>query len=457
MPSSSAVRRRVSRPSARRSEPAGRSPEPAAPLTLTISRLGAGGDGIATLPDGRACYVAGALPGEMVTAIPGARRGEGVAATLAAVLAPSPDRAVPPCPHAASCGGCTVQHIADAAYAAWKRGLAEAALARAGFAEPPLAPLARSAPRTRRRADLALRRGIHSVTVGFHGRASATVTDVPGCLVLHPALLAAALSLRRAAPGWRFLRREGEAAMTLAAEGVDLWLRTDGAPDAAARAALAGFARSAGLARLSWSRPGEEAEPIATLSPPSLRFGAATVRLPPGAFLQATEAGEAAIATAVLAALADLKDGARVADLYAGVGTITFPLAARFKVMALEGEAQAVAALKGGIASAGLSGRVTAAMRDLAASPLSPAEQTGLAAVVLDPPRDGAPAQVAALAAGPVSHIVYVSCNPNALARDAKVLREAGFGLVSAVPVDQFLWSAHLECVASFRRSPPSR
>ncbi len=463
MPLSSAVRRpdlqrsarrssapRGSRHSAHRSEPERHGA--AAPLTLTISRLGAGGDGIATMPDGRACYVAGALPGETVTAIPGARRGEGVAATLAAVLSPSPDRAVPPCPHAASCGGCAVQHIADGAYATWKRGLAAAALARAGFADAPLAPLARSAPGTRRRASLALRRQGPSVVVGFHARASAAVTDAPACLVLHPALTAAAAALRAAAPAWRFLRREGEAVMTLAEEGVDLWLVTDGAPDATARAALADFARSAGLARLSWSRPGGEAEPVATLAPPTRRFGAATVRLAPGAFLQATEAGEQAIVAAVLAALADLKDGARVADLYAGAGTLTFPLAARFKVAALEGDAQAVAALRGGIASAGLSGRVTAAMRDLAASPLSVAEQKGLAAVVLDPPRDGAPAQVAALAAGPVPRIVYVSCNPNALARDAKVLREAGFTLAAAVPVDQFLWSAHLECVAAFSR-----
>jgi 23S rRNA (uracil1939-C5)-methyltransferase len=95
---------------------------------------------------------------------------------------------------------------------------------------------------------------------------------------------------------------------------------------------------------------------------------------------------------------------------------------------------------------------VVAALRDLAASPLSPAEQKGLAAVVLDPPRDGAPAQVAALAAGPVQRVVYVSCNPNALGRDACILHEAGFRLVSAVPVDQFLWSSHLECVASFSR-----
>jgi 23S rRNA (uracil1939-C5)-methyltransferase len=440
---------RGSRHSARRSS----SPAAAAdPLTLTITRLGAGGDGIATLPDGRACYVARALAGETVTAIPGRRRGDGIAATLAAVITASPDRVAPPCPHEATCGGCTAQHMGGALYRGWKRGFAEAALARAGFPDAPLAPLATGTPGTRRRASLALRRHGAAVVAGFHARASEAVTDVPSCLVLHPSLLAAAAALRAAAPAWRFLKREGEAVMTLAEEGVDLWLVTDGAPDAAARAALADFARTAHLSRLSWSRPGGEAEPVATLTPPSLRFGAATVRLSPGAFLQATEAGEAAIVAAVMAALEDVKDGARVADLYAGAGTLTFPLAARFKVLGWEGDAGAVAGLKGGITSAGLSGRVVAAQRDLAASPLSPAEQKGLAAVVLDPPRDGAPAQVAALAAGPVPRVVYVSCNPNALARDAHTLREAGFRLISAVPVDQFLWSAHLECVASFSR-----
>lgn len=435
--------------------PARQSTPPAAhadPLTLAISRLGAGGDGIATLPDGRACYVAGALAGETVTAIPGGRRGEGVVATLATVLAPSPDRIPSPCPHAADCGGCATQHMGEALYRSWKRGLAAAALARAGYHDAPLAPLTPGMPRTRRRASLALRREGATVIAGFHARASKAVTDVPACLVLHPALAAAAAAVRAAAPAWRFLKREGEAVMTLAQEGVDLWLVTDGEPDAAARAALAGFARSACLARLCWSRPGGQADPVATLQPPTVRFGGATVRLPPGAFLQPTAEGETAIVAAVMSALSGAREGERVADLYAGVGTLTFPLATRFKVLAAEGEAEAVAALKGGIASAGLSGRVVAMPRDLAANPLGPAEQKGLAAAVLDPPRDGAPAQVAALAAGPIRRIVYVSCNPNALSRDAKILHEAGFHLLSAVPVDQFLWSAHLECVASFSR-----
>jgi 23S rRNA (uracil1939-C5)-methyltransferase len=435
-----------------RAAPRGAARSGGAAATVTIARLGAGGDGVAALPDARPCYIPGALPGEVVEVRLGQKRGDGVSARLVAIERPSPDRAEPPCPHAAACGGCTIQHLADGAYEAWKRGLAEAALARAGFPGAPVGPLARSAPATRRRADLALRRIGGRVLAGFHGRGSPDVTDVPGCLVLHPALAAVAASLRSALPGLGMLRREGSAAMTLAAEGVDLWLMTDGAPDAPSRSALAAFARSARLARLSWSHPGGEPEPVAVLARPTLRFGEATVPLPPGAFLQATEGGEAAIVAAVLAALADLPDGARVADLFAGCGTLTFPLARRFRVLAAEGDGASVRALRAGVNAAALSGRIVTEMRDLATRPLTGPEQAGLAAVVLDPPRDGARAQAAALAAGTVRRVVYVSCNPNALARDAKVLAEAGFRLDSAVPVDQFLWSAHLECVASFSR-----
>lgn len=382
----------------------------------------------------------------------GDRRGDGFSARLLAIESASPDRVAPPCPHAGACGGCTLQHLADAAYAAWKRGLAEAALARAGFASPPLDPLARSAPGTRRRAELSLRRADGRVIVGFHGRASAEVVDIPGCLVLHPALLAIAASLRSFLPRLGVLKREGKVWLTLAAEGVDLWLTTDGAADAAARSALAEFARVAGLARLSWSLLGHDPDPVAVLATPTVSFAGVPVRLPPGGFLQATEDGERAIVSAVLAALADLPEGARVADLYAGSGTLTFPLARRFRVLAVEGDRAASAALRSAAQAAALSGRVVVERRDLSLRPIAGRELDGLEAVVLDPPRDGARAQAAALAEGPVRRVVYVSCNPAALARDARLLAQAGFRLDRAVPIDQFLWSAHLECVASFSR-----
>jgi 23S rRNA (uracil1939-C5)-methyltransferase len=418
------------------------------PVEVVVSRLGAGGDGIAALPDGRTAYIPDALPGERVRILAGARRGEGVAASLLARLTDSPDRAAPPCPHFGACGGCTVQHLGEAAYRRWKRGLLAEALRRAGFADTPIDPLVMVAPAMRRRAALALRNG----TVGFHERGSQRVVDVPDCRVLDPLILTLALHLRGLARDLACLRPAGEAQVNLFDGGADLVLRGGREPDLAERERLARFAESADLARLSWATGTAVPLPVAIRRAPTISFAGVAVAPPPGAFLQATAGAEAAIGEALLTALADLPEDALVADLYAGIGTLTFRLARRFHVRAAEGETEAAAALRRAANAAGLAARIAIETRDLAARPLLPPELGGVAAVVLDPPRDGARAQCAALAEAPVRRIVYVSCNPAALARDARLLAGGGWRPVRATPIDQFLWSGHLECVVPFSR-----
>lgn len=418
------------------------------PVEVVVTRLGAGGDGVAPLPDGRPAYIPDALPGERVRIAPGAQRGEGVAARLLARLSDSPDRAAPPCPHVGSCGGCTVQHLTEDAYRRWKTGLLAEALRRAGFPDTPVDPLVPAAPATRRRADLALRGG----AVGFHERASRRVVDAPSCRVLDPAILALAQRLRGLGRDLACLRPEAEAQVNLLDTGADLVLRGAREPDLAARERLAAFAEAADLARLCWATGTGAPLPVAVRRVPRIAFAGVAVEPPPGAFLQATRAGEAAIAAAVVAALADLPDGAGVADLYAGIGTLSFRLARRFRVRAVEGEAEAAAALRRAANAAGLAPRLAVETRDLAARPLLPAELAGLDAVVLDPPRDGARAQAAALAEATPRRVVYVSCNPAALARDARLLAAGGWRPLRATPIDQFLWSGHLECVVPFSR-----
>lgn len=418
------------------------------PVEVVVTRLGAGGDGVAPLPDGRPAYIPDALPGERVRIAPGAQRGEGVAARLLARLSDSPDRAAPPCPHVGSCGGCTVQHLTEDAYRRWKTGLLAEALRRAGFPDTPVDPLVPAAPATRRRADLALRGG----AVGFHERASRRVVDAPSCRVLDPAILALAQRLRGLGRDLACLRPEAEAQVNLLDTGADLVLRGAREPDLAAREHLAAFAEAADLARLCWATGTGAPLPVAVRRVPRIAFAGVAVEPPPGAFLQATRAGEAAIAAAVVAALADLPDDAGVADLYAGIGTLSFRLARRFRVRAVEGEAEAAAALRRAANAAGLAPRLAVETRDLAARPLLPAELAGLDAVVLDPPRDGARAQAAALAEATPRRVVYVSCNPAALARDARLLAAGGWRPLRATPIDQFLWSGHLECVVPFSR-----
>ncbi|GGG49465.1 RNA methyltransferase [Caldovatus sediminis] len=424
---------------------------------LLIERIGAAGDGVAALADGTPAFIPHTLPGERVRARLLGRRGEGHAALAEAILAPSPDRVAPPCPHfLAGCGGCALQHWADAPYAAWKRARVAEALERAGFADPAVAEPARTPPWARRRADLALRRAPDgSVAIGFHLRGSAAVLDLATCHILDPRLFALLDPLRAALRHLNALRREGSAILNLLDTGPDLLLRTDGPLNAPDRAALAALARAQAIPRIAHARGEAPPETAAQLGPAAIRFAGVAVAPPPGAFLQASPQGEAAIVAAVLAGLPErLPARARIADLYAGVGTLSFPLAARARTLAFEGAAEAQAALDAAARRAGA--RVEAHRRDLARQPLLPVELGQFAALVLDPPYAGAAAQMAQIAragrdAAP-PRVIYVSCNPAALARDAAVLRRAGYALHAATPVDQFLWSAQIEAVAVFAR-----
>lgn len=419
---------------------------------LSIERLGSGGDGIAALPDGTPCFVPGALPGERVRAALTGKRRDGAFATAEALLERSPDRAEPPCPvFVAGCGGCALQHLADAPYAAWKRARLAEALSRAGAPDAPLAEMARTPPRARRRADLALRRGSSGIAIGFHARGAGRVLDLTECHILDPRLFALLQPLRELLGRLGALKREGSALLNLLDTGPDLLLRTDAPLDAAGRAALAEFARTQGIPRIAWAHRDGPAEIAAQIGPVAIALGGIEVAPPPGAFLQASPQGEAAITQAVLAGLPEKLPGkARIADLYAGIGTLSFPLAARGRVLAVEGAAEAAAALQAAAHRA--QARVEPLRRDLARRPLTPQELAPFAAVVLDPPFAGAAEQVAQLARSAVPRIVYVSCNPGALARDARTLLAAGWRVLAATPVDQFLWSPHLESVVVFAR-----
>ncbi|MEM9393876.1 MAG: class I SAM-dependent RNA methyltransferase [Pseudomonadota bacterium] len=399
--------------------------------SIRIERLGMRGDGIAEGP----IYAARTLPGEVVS-------GEVVDGRLAApkIVTPSDQRVKASCVHYARCGGCALLHAHDDFVADWKQGVVAAALRAQGM-EAPFLPLATSPPGSRRRATFAGRRLKKGAVVGFHTRASDTVIDVSECKVVTPAL--SSLQARLDAFVVLLGSRKGEMsfAATQSECGIDLDIRGGKTPEPAQTQQLAALAHQIGLARLSL-----EGEIEITLRPPALTFGGAQVVPPPGAFLQATAAGEEALVSAVSEAVGD---AVAITDLFAGCGTFALPLAAHAEVHAVEGDAAMLAALDAGWRhSKGLS-RVTTEVRDLFRRPLLPDELARAEAVVIDPPRAGAEAQMVQLAQARVPRIAAVSCNPVTFARDAKLLTTAGYRLNWVRVVDQFRWSSHVELAAS--------
>ncbi len=309
--------------------------------------------------------------------------------------------------------------------------------------------LARTPPGGRRRVDLALIRDGAVVKVGLHRHRGREVIDLHTCLVLDPRLTALIGALRQVLPGVSGLRRTGSALANLLDSGIDLLLRTDAELSAADRVALTAMARNAGVCRISSALNTGPNEPAAHLGPVVTALAGVEVTPPPGTFLQASREGEAAIIAAVLAGLPRMTARARIVELYAGCGTLTFALAQHARVVAYEGDPAAHAALRR--ASAGR--RIDAIRRDLVRQPLTVKDLAGAGAIVLDPPYAGAGPQMAAVAASGAPRVIYVSCNPAALAQDARLLKQAGYVALQASPVDQFLWSAAVESVVVFERA----
>ena len=402
--------------------------------TYTIDRLGHHGDAIAPGP----VFAPGALPGELVTGTLDGQR-----LTDLRIVTPSPHRRKPPCPHARACGGCALQHAHDDFVANWKQEVVRLALEAQGLTAPFL-PTLTSAAQTRRRATLTGRRGKTGPILGFHMRGSEQMVGVPNCQLLHPDLHAIFPALEGVIT--LAATRKGELALTLTRSltGPDLAV-TGGKPlDAALLQDLGALAETHGLARLTYNGEG-----VALRSQPLVQMGRARVPLPPGAFLQATEDGELALLAAIRRAIGPAR---RVIDLFAGAGTFSLPLAETAEVHAVEGDAALTTALAAGANTTSGLKRVTVETRDLFRRPLMPAELRA-DAVVIDPPRAGAEAQIEQLALAQVPVIAMVSCNPVTFARDARALHTAGYRLDFVQVVDQFRWSTHVELAARFALS----
>ena len=409
---------------------------------LVIDRIGHRGDGVADRADGP-IFVAAALPGESVEveSLPGHpdRR------QLLRVETASPQRITPICPHFGICGGCAMQHWQTSAYRAWKRDLVIDALRQAAI-EAPVADLIDAHGEGRRRVVFHARRGTHEVLeVGFSAARAHQIIPIDRCPVLAKNLDGALKAAWAIAELLGPLRKPLDIHVTATDAGLDIDVRGSGPLTATSTTALARLVASHNLARLT-----RHGELIVQARPPTIRMASATVLLPPAAFLQATAEGEAELARLVLDICATAGEKG-AADLFAGIGPFALRLAKQVRVTAADDDEAALAALVRAGNTPGLK-PVTTARRDLFKNPFLAAELNRFDAVVFDPPRQGAQAQSRQIAASRVPVIAAVSCNPGTFARDARILIDGGYRLISVTPVDQFRYSAHVELVARFEK-----
>ncbi len=400
---------------------------------LEVTGLGAQGDGVA-LAGAERRFVAFALPGETVRP-----NVEGLPDLLSA---PSPDRVPPVCRHFGTCGGCAAQHMSEALYARWKREGVVAALAQRGL-EAEVAPLVRVPPASRRRAVLSAQRRGENIALGYHAQRTHDLIAIEECPVLQPAIAGALPALRAVAAALPAERMR--LTVLAAAAGLDIAVDAGKARVAGAAAArLARIATANGIARLTVA-----GETILQSAAPTLAIGGVETAVPPGVFVQAVAEAEQAMSRLVLDAAAGAK---RVADLFCGIGTFTFGLARTARVLALDSDAAAIAALTAAVRVRQGLKPVETKVRDLFREPLSARELTGFDAAVFDPPRAGARNQAGELAKSGIATVVAVSCDAGTLARDLRSLVDGGYAIESVTPIDQFLYSAHVEIVAVLRR-----
>ncbi|TAY65458.1 class I SAM-dependent RNA methyltransferase [Rhizobium leguminosarum] len=412
--------------------------------TVTIEKLGAQGDGIASSAGGPV-YVPFSLPGETVAIARVKSQG-----TIMSITTPSPDRQEPPCRHFGpdgvngTCGGCTLQHMADAPYRAFKRQLVIDALKSKGLTSE-VGQIVPARPGERRRVVFAARKTEKDMLVGFNQAESHHIVAIEECPISSagiiarlPAIRAIAASLATSAEPFRVAVLETLSGLDISVDDVKKL------SDPQRRKAIETALSLRGIARVSLN-----GEILVEPSKPMVEFGGVQVSPPPGGFTQATKPAEEAMAELVIAHAGKAK---RIADLFAGSGTFSLRLARIGRVHAVEAEAKALAALDHAARNTQGLKPVTVEKRDLFRRPLMTQEFKPYDVVVFDPPRAGAEFQCQELARSGVKKIVAVSCNPLTLARDLAILVEGGYRITQVTPIDQFLWTSHVEVVATLEK-----
>ena len=464
-------------------------------INLTISSLGSRGDGIGTAlykvgyeTKDWTFYVPGSLEGEQVRVKPKQLTGQRLKAELVELFTPNPARTAPACDVFAGvngCGGCSLQHMNEAAYQAWKQNQLKAIFERAKVGKNSLLASKFSQPvwtkmAGRRRARLSYKRTAQSLITGFTGRDSHFIYPLTSCGVLQAELKQLIMQLNGWAAPHLPVGQSGQIAVNMLSNGADILLLPDEKLADEVLTALCAELACLPVCRLCVQQPdcdiplllAETASPVLQLDK---AVGGQKLYPPPGSFLQASAEAETALVKAVLRAASARADRLqnlrqlRIMDLYCGVGTFTLPLLGSGAIVTgYEADRAAVESLLVAARTAGLGPTCNVHSRDLVVAPVRAEEfcttngEAKFDLILLDPPRKGAAAQTAQLAVladllcestprtiqDSVPDIVMVSCNPHTAIRDIAVLVAKGWQLKEVQMIDQFVRTAHTEIVA---------
>lgn len=414
---------------------------------ITIDEIGGRGDGLTEL-NGKMIYVPYTAPGDVIDIKINGSKGR-----LRHIHQKSNHRIDALCPHYTRCGGCSLQHINANYYHEWKEGLIRTALENQGLRDVNIAPMIMSPLGSRRRTTFhAIGRADGQIVFGYAEKGSHNLIDIAECPILMPEITALIAPIKKLLSGLLKKKEKMSVAITMGENGIDLILKGRGDIDLSLRMDLAEFAEKNDLARISWfdtSIKNSRYELLAERRKPFVKFEGNKVFFPEGSFLQATKQGQEALIRAML----DGIDGAkRIVDLFSGCGTFSIAAAKYANVHAVENNEEMLTALK--LSANQMSGikQVSTELRDLFLRPLLPHELNNYDVAVIDPPRAGAKHQMVEILNSDLKKLVMISCNPITFSRDVESLTQAGFKMGTVTPVDQFLFSPHLEIISIFEK-----
>ena len=423
--------------------------EPGQLIEIEITALGGKGEGIGH-SDGHTVFVPFTAPGDRITARVETVRQKNYHAKLVSIIQPSPQRATPACIHYSHCGGCSLQHLNETAYREFKTEPLIQIIKRLGCKPDVIQPLFVAGPASRRRAEFKIRVNKGTAEIGFFGAKSHEFIPISQCPVMEPEIAALLPRLQAALSQLKKPGMVQSVHLTKLGDVIDAVLILKAPLHKVDKGTLPFIAEELDIARLSLQDAENPPQYLCGTRELELALGTTMVTMPPGSFLQATQASQQAMTGLVLRYS---QNSTTMADLYSGSGTYSFPLAAQGKnISAYEGNSEMVGAILNA-ARRHFPDSLGANTRDLYNEPLTQQELSRFDGVVINPPRNGALPQITNIAKSTVKTVIMVSCNPATFERDAAALLAGGYIMVEATPIDQFHWSPHLEIVALFTRT----